>query len=177
MLLEILIIAIGLSMDAFSLAILYGTLGLKKKTIYTLSIIVGIFHFMMPLLGYLLGDLFLAKLLPEPRLLVGCIFLMLSLQMLYSLKKEEEITLLTGMISLLLFGFTVSLDSFSVGLGLGAMMYSLPLCCVMFSLASALFTFLGLKIGTNFSNHFGKWATVFGGVLLLGLSISYFFYA
>ena len=42
------IIAISLSMDAFSLSLAYGTLDINKKEIITLSIIVGIYHFFMP---------------------------------------------------------------------------------------------------------------------------------
>jgi putative Mn2+ efflux pump MntP len=51
----ILVIAISLSMDAFSLSLAYGTLDIDKKNIYTLSIIVGIYHFFMPLIGYFVG--------------------------------------------------------------------------------------------------------------------------
>ena len=45
----IIMVAIGLSMDAFSLAILYGTLSFDKKKSLTLSGSVGVFHFFMPL--------------------------------------------------------------------------------------------------------------------------------
>ena len=43
----IFIIAISLSMDAFSLALAYGTISLSKKEINILSIVVGIYHFFM----------------------------------------------------------------------------------------------------------------------------------
>ena len=46
-------IAISLSMDAFSLSLLYGTLNLEKKFIWKLSLIVSIYHFFMPILGQL----------------------------------------------------------------------------------------------------------------------------
>ena len=49
-------IAIGLSMDAFSLAIAYGTNNIEKKKILILSISVGLFHFFMPVLGSLIGQ-------------------------------------------------------------------------------------------------------------------------
>ena len=42
------IIAVTLSMDAFSLSLAYGTIGLDKKNIILLSCIVGIYHFIMP---------------------------------------------------------------------------------------------------------------------------------
>ena len=47
----IFLIAIALSMDAFSLSLAYGTLGLTKKEVNKLSVIVGIYHFFMPLIG------------------------------------------------------------------------------------------------------------------------------
>ena len=41
----IVLIGISLSMDAFSLALVYGTYSLVKKDILLLSVIVGLFHF------------------------------------------------------------------------------------------------------------------------------------
>ena len=51
------LIGISLSMDAFSLALLYGTYGLAKNEEITLSIIVGLFHFFMPLIGLFFGNM------------------------------------------------------------------------------------------------------------------------
>ena len=51
----IMIIAVSLSMDAFSLSLAYGTVNLDKKSRLKLSIIVGLYHFFMPLLGNLIG--------------------------------------------------------------------------------------------------------------------------
>ena len=50
------LMAVSLSMDAFSLALVYGTLGMSKKYKIFLSIIVGMYHFVMPLLGMFLGE-------------------------------------------------------------------------------------------------------------------------
>ena len=81
-------IAIGLSMDAFSLAILYGTLNFtKRKTLY-LSSSVGVFHFFMPLLGNLIGIFILSRLPIQPNTLVGIIFFIISIQMIVSLFKD-----------------------------------------------------------------------------------------
>ena len=55
-LLTIIIIGISLSMDAFSLSLIYGTLGMKEKDKIILSLIVGSYHFIMPLLGLLIGS-------------------------------------------------------------------------------------------------------------------------
>ena len=70
---QLIIISISLSMDAFSLAIIYGTLGLDKKMSNLLSLMVGSFHFFMPILGNLIGLFLLESFLPNSDLLVGII--------------------------------------------------------------------------------------------------------
>ena len=63
-LLIVILVAISLSMDAFSLSLAYGTLDLEKKSINLLSLIVGSYHFIMPLLGMWFGNK-LITILPE----------------------------------------------------------------------------------------------------------------
>ena len=51
----IFLIAVSLSMDAFSLSLAYGTLNVDKSKRILLSIIVGAYHFFMPILGMNVG--------------------------------------------------------------------------------------------------------------------------
>ena len=51
----VLLIGISLSMDAFSLALVYGMAGLSSEEKILLSIIVGLYHFIMPLIGLNFG--------------------------------------------------------------------------------------------------------------------------
>ena len=53
----ILLIGISLSMDAFSLALAYGMTSIKEKEKILLSLIVGAYHFIMPLIGLNFGFL------------------------------------------------------------------------------------------------------------------------
>ena len=57
-----LIIGISLSMDAFSLSLAYGMEPLNKKSKLLLSTIVGIYHFIMPIIGRFLGLLIISYL-------------------------------------------------------------------------------------------------------------------
>lgn len=173
-----LFVGIGLSMDAFSLAILYGTLNLKKNKIILLSTIVGIYHFFMPLFGFFIGDHVLSNYILDPEFLIGVIFTVIAIQMLLSLKKEEEVKSLKGLGALLLFGFTVSIDSFSIGMGFGTLrlpFMKIIMSSIIYSITSCTFTFLGLSIGSTLSNRFGKLATFLGSVILLAIAIHYFF--
>ena len=114
------LVAIGLSMDTFSLSIVYGTIGLTKKKIWLLSIIVGLFHFVMPFLGNLIGSIVLSKLPFNPDIVVGIIFILIALEMFVG---DDEVMPLDKIGTFLIFGFSVSLDSFSVGLGISMIIH------------------------------------------------------
>ena len=173
MLLTSILIAISLSMDAFSLAILYGTSGINKNSIRKLSLIVGIYHFFMPIIGFYIGKLILDIIPMKTDILVGSIFLILSLQMFFSSFKEEDITPLANISSYLLFGFTVSIDSLTVGIGLGTISSKILIPPIIFSITSFLFTFIGLRLGRILNSIFGKISTIIGSIILFILSILY----
>lgn len=172
-LIVIFILAVGLSMDAFSLSMIYGTLNLKSSMQKLMSIMVGIFHFFMPLLGYQVGELILKVIKINPDILVGIIFIILGIEMLLSLKKEEQVKILTGIASVVFFAFTVSIDSFSTGIGFGVANVNMLLPCIIFSVTSAIFTYMGAVLGTKLSDKFGSITTLIGSIILLILGISY----
>ena len=66
----VIITAISLSMDAFSLSLAYGTQNLKKSQILVLSTIVGVYHFIMPLIGMAVGAKIIYLLPIKPNILV-----------------------------------------------------------------------------------------------------------
>lgn len=172
-LIVIFIIAIGLSMDAFSLSLIYGTLDLKPRMQKLMSITVGIFHFFMPLIGYKIGKMILDLINVNPDILIGIIFIILAIEMILSLKKEEQVKILNGIGAVTLFAFTVSIDSFSTGISLGIANVNILLPCIIFSLTSLLFTYIGVMLGKKLVNKFGMLATLIGAVILLIIGISY----
>lgn len=174
-LLLILIIAVSLSMDAFSLSLAYGTLNLDKKIITKLSIIVGIFHFFMPLLGMFTG-VFITNIFPiSPSILVFIILTFIGIQMIIESFKKDEYKNIQNIYQLLIFGFAVSIDSFSVGIGLKSINDNFLLCSFIFSLSSFLFTYLGLILGKKINHIIGKTSTIIGGIALIIIGILYLF--
>src|SRR5699024_2512859 len=163
-------------MDAFSLAIVYGTLNLSKKIKNFLSITVGIFHFIMPLLGSILGLFIVNHIISNPDILVGIIFTVLSIEMLLNIKElDEEKKDFKSLANASIFGFSVSIDSFSVGIALGTHNENIILAGTLFALTSFIFTLVGLNIGKFLTLKFGKIANVIGSILLLVLALTYFF--
>ncbi len=174
--LELIIIAIGLSMDAFSLAIIYGTLNLSNRIKNFLSLTVGIFHFVMPIIGSLIGNFVVNNIISNPDTLVAIIFAILSIEMLLNIKDLDNVKKsFKSFLDAFLFGFSVSIDSFSVGIALGTHKQNIILAGMIFSLASFIFTFLGLHIGNFLTSKFGKIANIIGSILLFILALSYFF--
>ena len=169
----LIIIAVSLSMDAFSLSLAYGTLNLEKTYIKKLSTIVGIYHFFMPLLGLTIGNIIL-KIVPINTNIIVCIVLtFIGIEMIIeTFKKEEEIKIME-INELLLFGLAVSLDSFSVGIGLKAITNNYIICVSIFSLSSFIFTYIGLVLGKKINNLIGKISTLIGGLTLIIIGIIY----
>ena len=174
---HLILIGISLSMDAFSLSMIYGTLNLERKSIVFLSFLVGVFHFFMPILGGMIGSFVLASFFLHPDHFAGIIFLILAFEMLFNSKElgEKKVSFAGGFWQAILFAFSVSLDSFSVGIGLSMDQENMILCGVVFSLISAMFTYVGLKFGKKLSLKFGKIANVIGSILLFLLGLQYLF--
>ena len=72
-----------------------------------------------------------------------------------------------------LFAFAVSIDSFTIGLGL-RVIYKYPfITALIFSITSAIFTYIGLNMGKKINNIISNYSTILGGIILIIVSILY----
>ncbi len=168
---SIFIIAVALSMDTFSLSLGLGTMNLTIKQSITLSMIVGIMHFLMPLIGIIIGTNLVKTFQINSNLLLGIILLFIAGQMLYELFLKEEETVNLNIFGMFLFAIGVSIDAFSTGLGLNAITSNIFLSLLIFSIISFLFTGLGLLIGKYASKLLGTYASILGAILLISIGI------
>lgn len=171
----IFLIAVSLSMDAFSLALIYGTQGINKKDKIILSLIVGIYHFVMPLIGLSIGIYITNKLIINANVLVGIILCLIAIEMIISSFKDEEEKFLLTLPGYLIFGLSVSVDSLTTGIGLPAITENYFLTATIFSITSLIFTYLGLNLGNILNKKYGKVSTIIGGSILFSLGIIYIF--
>ena len=74
---------------------------------------------------------------------------------------------------MILFGLAVSIDSFSLGIGINNISNNFIMCSCIFSITSFLFTYIGLKLGDKLNQLIGKIATIVGGVVLILFGIIY----
>ena len=169
----IIVIAVSLSMDAFSLSLAYGTLNLEKKNVYELSIIVGIYHFVMPIFGVYCGTKILRLLPINSNILVFLVLVMIGIEMIVDSFKEKEEIKIMKVAELILFGLAVSVDSFSVGIGLKSITSNIWISSLIFSITSLSFTYIGLILGKKINSIVGKLSTIIGGMVLLIIGLIY----
>ena len=161
---------IGLSMDAFSLSLSLGTTNPTRITIIKTSLIVGLFHFLMPLLGYFIGYSFQYR-IPNINILTFILFLILSIEMYKS--KDEEKTNILNNLTILLIAFSVSIDSFTVGIAFGLNNEFILISSIIFSITSTIFTYLGLTLGKKLKTKYKTTSTYIGIILLLIVALKY----
>lgn len=160
------LVAISLSMDAFALAFSYGLLKIKNNIIIVTSIIVGLFHFIMPLLGYKFSAFLFSYTFIKPKIVLFLIFLFISIDMLFSYFEKNNKLFNLNLFGILLFSFSVSIDSFTVGIGFDLISNNILLSAAIFSVISSLFTILGFLLGKKFNNTVGKKSFLIGSFLL-----------
>ena len=119
-LISIILIGIALSMDTFSLSLGVGMFNVSNKKALKLASIVGIMHFIMPFIGMMVGSKLLQIFEIKYDILLGFILIIIALQMIIDIIRHEEEKFNLSIIGMFVFAFGVSLDSFSLGMGLKA---------------------------------------------------------
>ena len=139
------------------------------------TVLVGLLHFFMPLIGTMLGNKIITYLNINVNFLLGIILIFIGIEMILSLVKKEEKTFALNLVNMLMLAISVSLDSFSTGLGLMAITDDIILSGLIFSICAASFTFMGLLIGKYSSEKLGIYGSILGITLLLLIGIIHLF--
>ena len=169
----IILIALSLSMDAFSLALVYGMSHITPRQKILLSLIVGAYHFIMPVIGLQFGKILNNLAFINIDIIASIILLYIGIELILSNNKEEN-KLTISIIGFLLFGLSVSIDSLSIGIGLKALTNNYYLSALTFSITSAIFTYLGLFLGKIIGNKIGTYSKTVGGIILILIAIMTF---
>lgn len=172
--LTLIIIGLSLSMDAFTLSLAYGLINIPKKTIIITSITVGIFHFIMPLLGSCIGHILTDIIHVNHKYILITVLLIILIEMIKSLKEERDEYNLS-LINIIIFSFLVSLDSFSLGIGIEYITNNIFVSAGIFSLLSCIFTYSGFKLGKYLSRKAEKYAKIIG-IILISFTCLYFIF-
>jgi len=170
---SLVLISIGLAMDAFSVALVAG-FGLGKvelKDSLRISSTFGAAHIVMPVLGWSLGTSMI-KFIQEwdhwlAFILLAFVGVRMLLEGIKTDKEEVNACDLLGFMSLLMFTVAVSIDSLAVGLSFSLQELTIWVPSLYMGLGTLIFSFIGLNIGNKTGQRFGSIAQVIGGLLLI----------
>lgn len=173
----ILMMAVALGMDAFSLGIGVGMRGIRLLDVLRISFLIGLFHILMPLLGICTGQ-YLGHLLGQVAQYVsGGLLLILGIHMIVNSFRGSAVQSLNHrtMAGMLIFALSVSVDSFSVGVSLGLFRSDIWLTVIAFGLFGALMSVIGLMLGRRVSHSLGEYGEAIGGSILLAFGLLFIF--
>jgi len=168
---SIILIGIALSMDTFSLSLGVGMFNTTTKKAFRLALIVGIMHFLQPLLGMFLGEQLIKTFELKCDILLGIILVFIAIQMVIDILKHEEEKFNLSLWGMFLFAFGVSIDSFSVGIGIKAITNNIYLAMSIFSICSFIFTYMGIIVGKQANKILGIYANIIGVAILFILGL------
>ena len=172
---ELFLIAVGLSMDAFAVAVCKG-LALKKITLRH-ALIVGLwfggFQALMPVLGWLLGFRFEHVIESVDHWVAFVLLGIIGLSMIRESGNTEEVGGDLGVRSMLVLAVATSIDALAVGITFAFLSVKiLPAACLI-GVTTFLLSALGVYIGHVFGLKYKAKAELAGGVILIliGLKI------
>ncbi|RAP74292.1 manganese efflux pump MntP family protein [Paenibacillus montanisoli] len=176
-LLTLMIIALALGMDAFSLGVGIGLKGIRLFDIIKLSAVIAIFHTIMPLMGIFTGKYVSTLLGSVATTAAGALLLLLGGHMIYSSLRGDAVGSIDYNSSwgMLLFALGVSIDSFSVGISLGMFEADMLLTVLMFGIAGGAMSVFGLLLGSRVSASLGGYGEACGGVILFTFGLLFLF--
>ena len=174
---ELLLIAIGLSMDAFSVSICKGLT--TKKFSWRMALVCGLwfgfFQALMPIIGYFLGIQFQEMIEAYDHWIAFGLLFLIGANMIREAVwgKEESQDGSLGFKTMLLLAIATSIDALAVGVSFACIRVKLWSSVIVIGLTTFAFSVLGVKIGNVFGSKYEKSAEIIGGIILIliGLKI------
>ena len=175
-LIELFIVAIGLSMDAFAVAVCKGlsVSKLKKIQYFTVGIYFGGFQALMPLIGYLLGVNFRSLIENVDHWIAFVLLALIGANMIKESRGcEEEIDSSFGFKAMLPLAVATSIDALAVGVTFAFLKVDIVPAVSFIGITTFLLSAVGLKIGNVFGAKYKAKAEFAGGLVLvlMGLKI------
>ncbi len=177
---EIFLIAIVLSLDAFAVSVCKG-LQITKQNI-TSAVVVGLyfgaFQALMPFLGFYLGESLEGFMDVYSSYISFIILVLLGINMLREALKDieddENSSNPLGFTTMLIAAIATSIDAFAVGI---VFKYnyttSIFLVISIIGCTTFLISVLGVRLGYLFTRTFRKKATIIGGLILISLGFKF----
>ncbi|MBZ5640937.1 MAG: manganese efflux pump MntP family protein [Acidobacteriia bacterium] len=178
-LLEVILLALALSADAFSVALVVGLRFSAPRQLFRLSWHFGLFQALMPVVGAAGGVALRELLHGTDRYVAFGVLAALGARMFWeSLRHAGPFRATpdpTRGLSLVGLSLATSLDALGVGVGLALARANLPRACAIIGITAGLATLVGMLLGAKVGHAAGRLAGALGGLVIAGLGIKMLF--
>ncbi len=173
--LELILIAIGLGMDAFAVSICKGISMSKmnwKKAII-IGLYFGIFQALMPVIGFTLGKAFENLVTSIDHWIAFGILLIIGIKMIIDAFKEDNVSVNDSVNwkVMIILAIATSIDALAVGITFAFLQVNLLLAISIIGIITFILCVIGTKIGNNFGNKFENKAEILGGIVLIFIGV------
>lgn len=174
-LLEIILVGIGLSMDAFAVSICKG-LSMKKiemKNTIIVGTYFGVFQAIMPLTGYLLGTTFSELVISIDHWIAFILLTTIGSKMLkeaYCNNDEDENDNLDFK-TMIVLAIATSIDALAIGITFAFFEINIIKAISIIGFLTFTISSVGVIIGNKFGHKFQGKAEVIGGIILIIIGI------
>ena len=170
-LLELFVIAVGLSMDAFAVSICKGLSAreLKPKHALTVGVYFGGFQMLMPLIGFALGVRFQSFITSIDHWIAFVLLGLIGANMIRESREQDEGNLSDSFSfgAMLPLAVATSIDALAVGVTFAFLQVSiLPAVCFI-GATTFILSCIGIRIGHVFGLKYKSRAELFGGAVLI----------
>ncbi len=174
---ELLILAVGLSMDAFAVAVCKGLSirALMPRHAVIVGLWFGAFQALMPAIGYLLGASFAGMIAAVDHWIAFVLLSFIGGNMIREAldKGEEECDPSLAPMAMLLLAVATSIDALAVGITFAFLRVDLLPAVTLIGVCTFVISAAGVKVGNVFGSRYKAGAELFGGavLVLIGLKI------
>ena len=176
--LELFILAVGLSMDAFAVAVCKGlAIGkINMKHALIVGLWFGGFQALMPLVGYLLGSSFAEYIAAVDHWIAMILLALIGVNMVRESrdKDPEHADPSLGFKTMLVMAVATSIDALAVGVTFAFLEVRILPAVSFIGVVTFLLSALGVKIGSIFGTKYKSKAELTGGIILILLRLKIF---
>lgn len=166
---ELLVIAVGLSMDAFSVSVCKG-LSVEKvelKHILLCGLFFGIFQAVMPTIGYFIGSSFAEYVQKFDHWIAFGLLAYIGFNMIKEAKQEEKLDADFSLKTMTLLAIATSIDALTIGISFAFLDVDLILSVTFIGLTTFIFSAAGVILGHKIGSKFSSRAEMLGGIVLI----------
>jgi putative Mn2+ efflux pump MntP len=175
-LMTIIVIAVGLAMDAFVVSIVSGSVykQLHVKHALRMALFFGAFQAFMPLIGSLAGLSFKDYITDYDHWVAFVLLAAVGGKMIYEsfkIKSIEENPDPSNVFVLLVLSIATSIDALAIGITLSLIISSIALAVTIIGLITFVLSYTGVLIGKKFGHFFENRIEALGGLVLIGIGV------